>query len=126
VTDSSLVEFFKEITAIRETEVAADELARAKAYLSLGVPGDLESTAQIAAQITSLALFNLPLTYLQEYVVAVDRVTTADVRRVAGRFVPAENAVIVVVGDLAKIRAGIDALNLGTVTVIPVDELSKP
>jgi zinc protease len=126
VTDSSLVEFFKEIGAIRDAEVAADELARAKAYLALGVPGDLESTAQIAAQITSLSLFNLPLTYLQEYVAAVDRVTPADVQRVARRYVPAENSVIVVVGDLATIRAGIEALNLGTVTVVPVDELSKP
>jgi zinc protease len=126
VTDSSLVEFFKEIATIRDVEVGADELARAKAYLALGVPGDLESTAQIAAQITSLSLFNLPLTYLQEFVAAVDRVTVADVQRVARRYVPAENSVIVVVGDLARIRAGIEALNLGTVTVVAVDELSQP
>ena len=63
VTDSSLVEFFGEMTRIRDSLVAPDELARAKAYLRLGVPGDLESTAQIAGQITALAAFNLPLTW---------------------------------------------------------------
>lgn len=126
VTDSSLVEFFKEISAIRDTPVSEAELARAKAYLALSVPGDLESTAQIAAQITALSLFNLPLTWLQEYVSAVNAVTAADVQRVARRYLPVEAGTVVVVGDLATIRAGIEALSLGPVTVLTVDELSKP
>ncbi len=126
VTDSSLVEFFKEIAAIRDTPVDAAELDRAKAYLALGVPGDLESTAQIAGQITALALFNLPLTWLQEFVTAVNAVTAADVQRVARRYVPSDAATVVVVGDLARIRAGIDALNLGPATVLTVEELTKP
>jgi predicted Zn-dependent peptidase len=125
VTDSSLVEFFKEFNALRTTEVAADELARAKAYLGLAVPGDLESTAQIAGQITSLAAFNLPLTYLQEFVAAVEKVTAADVARTARRLIPADNATIVVVGDLSKIRAGIEALNLGPISVLDIAELTK-
>lgn len=125
VTDSSLVEFFKEFNAIRNAEVAADELARAKAYLALGVPGDLEGTAQIAGQITALSAFNLPLTYLQDYVAAIDRVSAADVLRVARRLIPADNATIVVVGDLARIRAGIEALNLGPVTVLDVATITR-
>jgi zinc protease len=126
VTDSSLVEFFKEIRSIRDTPVSDDELARAKAYIALGIPGDFESTAQIAGQITSLALFNLPLTWLQEYVTAVNAVTAADIQRVARRFVPDDAATIIVVGDLAKVRAGIEALNLGPVSVQTVDELARP
>ncbi len=110
---------------MRTAEVAADELARAKAYLGLAVPGDLESTAQIAGQITSLAAFNLPLTYLQEFVAAVEKVTAADVARTARRLIPADNATIVVVGDLSKIRAGIEALNLGPISVLDIAELTK-
>lgn len=125
VTDSSLVEFFKEFNALRDATVDAAELERAKAYLALGVPGDFESTAQIAGQITSLSAFNLPLSYLQEYVEAVQKVTAADVQRVARRLIPADNATIVVVGDLAQIRAGIEALNLGPITVVDVAELTK-
>jgi predicted Zn-dependent peptidase len=126
VTDSSLVEFLKEINTLRDTPVTTAELDRAKAYLALGVPGDLESTAQIANQVTSLALFNLPLTYLQEYVTAVNSVTAADVQRVARRYVPVDAATIVVVGDLASIRAGIEALKLGPTTIVSVEELSAP
>jgi predicted Zn-dependent peptidase len=125
VTDSSLVEFFKEMNAIRDVAVSPDELARAKAYIRLGIPGDFESTAQIAGQITGLALFNLPLTWLQEYVTRVDAVTAEDVQRVARRYVPANNATIVVVGDLSKIRAGIEALNLGPVTTLEMSAIFR-
>ena len=126
VTDSSLVEFFKEIRRLRDEPVSDAELARAKAYIALGIPGDLESTAQIAGQVTALALFNLPLTWLQEYVTAVNAVTVADVQRVARRYVPDDAATIVVVGDLSKVRAGIEALNLGPIAVVGVEELAQP
>lgn len=125
VTDSSLVEFFKEMSLLRDSLVGPEELARAKAYLALGVPGDLESTAQIAGQITALAAFNLPLSWLQEFVTQVNAVTAADVQRVARRLLPIDMAKIVVVGDLAQIRAGIERLNLGPITVIDVAELTK-
>jgi zinc protease len=125
VTDSSLVEFFKEMNAIRDVAVSADELARAKAYIRLGIPGDFESTAQIAGQITGLALFNLPLSWLQEYVTRVEAVTAEDIQRVARRYVPANNATIVVVGDLSRIRAGIEALNLGPVTTLEMGAIFR-
>ncbi|MEX2180643.1 MAG: pitrilysin family protein [Gemmatimonadaceae bacterium] len=125
VTDSSLVEFFGEMNRIRDSLVAPDELARAKAYLRLGIPGDLESTAQIAGQVTALAAFNLPLTWLQEYVARVDAVTVEDVQRVARRFIPVATPTVVVVGDLEKIRPGIEALNLGQITTMAVAEIAK-
>lgn len=125
VTDSSLVEFFSELRALRSAPVDEVELARAKAYLMLGVPGDLESTSQIAGQMVGLASFNLPLAWLTEYVEQVGKVTIADVRRVAERYLPAENALVVVVGDLARIRAGIEALNLGEVSVREVGQIAR-
>jgi zinc protease len=125
VTDSSLVEFFREIGSIRDSLVDAAELDRAKAYLKLALPGNLESTSQIAGQITALALYELPLTWLQEYAERIDAVTAEDVQRVARRFVPAENALIVVVGDLAAIREGIEALQLGPSSVLDVSAIAR-
>ena len=125
VTDSSLVEFFSELRAIRSTPVDEVELERAKAYLILGVPGDLESTSQIAGQMVGLANFNLPLAWLSEYVERVGKVTLADVQRVAERYLPAENALVVVVGDLSRIRAGIEALKLGEVSVREVGQIAR-
>lgn len=125
VTDSSMVEFMKEIASIRDAEVDDVELERAKAYIKLGLPGDLETTSQIASQITALSLFNLPLGWLEEFAEAIDRVTVADVQRVARRYVPEENALIVIVGDLSQIRSGIEALNLGTITVLDVNTIAR-
>ena len=125
VTDSALVDVFRELRAIRETSVGDDELSRAKAYLSLAVPGDLETIGQVASEVAALALWSLPIEYLAEYVRRVDQVTASDVQRVARTFVPAEQAWVIVVGDLAKIRAPIERLGLGTVTVRDVGSLTR-
>jgi zinc protease len=125
VTDSALVEFFKEFNRIRDEAISPDELARAKAYIRLGIPGDFESTSQVAGQIINLAQYNLPLAWLQDYVTRVDAVTAEDVQRVARRYIPANNATIVVVGDLSKIRAGIEALNLGPVSVLEMSSIFR-
>ena len=125
VTDSSLVEFFREIRSIREMAVDPAELARAQAYLKLALPGNLESTSQIAGQITGLSAYNLPITWLQEYARSIDAVTAADVQRVAQRYIPAENALIVIVGDMTKVRTKIEALKLGTSSLLDVNTITR-
>jgi zinc protease len=124
VTDSALVEIFKEINAIRDQLVSDDELARAKAYIALGIPGDLETTSQIAGELSYLANWNLPVGWLQEYVAKVEKVTAADVQRVARQFLPATQGYVIVVGDLSKIRVGIDALRLGPSSVREVSAIA--
>jgi zinc protease len=51
VTDSSLVEFFHELKAIRDSAVSEVELERARNYIVLGLPGEFETTGQMAAQV---------------------------------------------------------------------------
>ena len=125
VTDSSLVEFFKELRGIRDTRVPADELNRAKANVELGLPGDLEGTTQVAGQIVDLANYGLTLAELPRFAAAVRLVTAADVQRVARKYLTPDRATVVVVGDLAKTRAAIEALKLGTVTILKVTDISR-
>lgn len=125
VTDSSLIEIFKDIRALRETPVDAVELARGKSYVALGVPGDFETNGQIASQLVSLDAFGLPLSSVSSFIRQVNAVTAADVQRVAQKYLPQGRATIVVVGDLAKIRAGIEALKLGDVTVLDAASVTK-
>jgi predicted Zn-dependent peptidase len=113
VTDSSLVEFFRELRAIRAQPVSAEELERAKNYVELQLPGDLETTTDVAGQLLDLQTFGLSLSELPRYAAAVRRVTAADVQRVARQYLTPDRATIVVVGDLAKVRARVDALGLG-------------
>ncbi|HEV8122923.1 MAG TPA: pitrilysin family protein [Gemmatimonadales bacterium] len=117
VTDSSLIEFFKEFRRIRDTAVDAVELERAKSYLALGLAADFETTSQMAGQVVGLLRFGLPMTYYDDYVTRVMAVTTQDVQRVARQYLQPDRFTIVVVGDLATIRPGIEALNLGPISV---------
>ncbi len=125
VTDSSLAEVFKEMRTIRDTPVDAAELSRAKSYVALAVPGDFETNADIAGQLLEVGLFGLPLSSVSEFITRVNAVTAADVQRVARRYLPTSTATVVVVGDLAKVRAGIEALKLGHITVMDAAVISR-
>jgi zinc protease len=125
VTDSSLVEIFKELRSMRDAPVDAKELERAKAYVALAVPGQFETNASIAGQITNLDSYGLALPSINDFVAKVNAVTAADVQRVAKQYIPAGTATLVIVGDLAKVRAGIEALKLGSVTVLDVSSIAR-
>jgi zinc protease len=125
VTDSSLVEIFRELHRIQNTPVDATELARGKAYVALSIPGDFETIGQIVSEIVTLDTFGLPLSSVSQFISRVNAVTAADVQRVAKKYLPADRATVVVVGDLAKVRAGIDALKLGPSTVLDVSSIVK-
>ena len=115
-TDSSLVEFVRELKAIADT-VPNAELQKAKRYLELQLPGEFETTGQIAGMLVPLVVYGLPLDYYGAYVQRVDAITQADVQRVARQYLDTGHLVVVVVGDRKSIESGVRALNLGPVTV---------
>jgi predicted Zn-dependent peptidase len=125
VTDSSLVEIFKEIRTVRDVAVPQDELDRAKAYVEMSLPGLLETTSQVAGQMASLATFGLTLEELPRLAARVRAVTAADVQRVARQYLTPDRAHVVVVGDLSKVKAPIEQLGLGTSTTLEVVKLAK-
>jgi predicted Zn-dependent peptidase len=114
-TDSSLIEFLKELRRIRDEPVSDAELAKAKAYITLGLPGDFETTASAAFRLRELLVYGLPSDYFDRYVPQINAVTTADVQRVARAYIDPDHFDIVVVGDRSRIEAGIKALNEGPV-----------
>ena len=125
VTDSSLVEIFRELHRMQDAPVDATELARSKAYVALAIPGDFETIGQIVSELVTLDTFGLPLSSVSQFIMRVNAVTAADVQRVAKKYLPADRAAVVIVGDLAKIRLGIDALKLGASTVLDVSSIVK-
>lgn len=125
VTDSSLVEFFRELRGVRDHPVPNDELQRAKAYVELALPGSLESTTQVASTVSQLALFDLPLSALSDYARRVRAVTAADVQRVARRYLTPDQATVVVVGDITRVRPAVEALALGEITVLDVKDVAR-
>jgi len=115
-TDSSLIEFMKELRAIGEM-VPAPELERAKRYLTLQLPRAFETTTDIANQLVPIVRYGLPLDYYDTYARRIRAVTQADVQRVARQYIDPERLAIVVVGDRKSIESGIRALQLGEVSI---------
>jgi predicted Zn-dependent peptidase len=115
-TDSGLVEFMKELNAIRDT-VPSSELNKAKRYLQLGMPSDFETTQQIANQLVPVVLYKLPLSYYNSYVSNIENVTQADVQRVARQYINPESLAIVIVGDRKNIEPGLKAVNAGPISI---------
>ena len=115
-TDSGLIEFFKELNAIRDT-IPAAELRKAKRYLQLGLPGEFETSQQIANQLIPVALYGLPLNYYNNYVQNIEAITQADVQRVARQYINPASLAIVIVGDRKTIEAGLKAVNAGPLSI---------
>lgn len=123
-TADALKEFFIELTNILKP-IPADELDRFKNYAALGYAGEFETNSQLAAKLEGLAVYNLPEDEFSTYVGAVQKVTPADVQRVAKQYLLLDKLAVVVVGDRASIEAPIRATNLGPVTVVPVADVMK-
>jgi zinc protease len=121
-TDSALVEFTKELRAIRDT-VPASELANAKRYLQLGLPEDFETNGSIAGQMLPLITYGIPLDFYNSAVQNIGAVTQADVQRVARQYVDPDHLTLVIVGDRKTIEPGLRALNPGTIVVREVRDV---
>jgi len=113
-TDSSLLEFMRELRAIHDT-IPAAELSKTKRYLELQLPGDFETTSDIASDLIPLVLYGLPDDFYTTYQLRVGAVTQADVQRVAQRYIDIGKLTIVVVGDRRSIEGPLRATGVGPV-----------
>ena len=124
-TAEALKEFFNELTAIGKP-VPAEELARAKNYVSLRFPSAFETTGDISRRLEDALVYKLPDDYFSKYVQNIQAVTAADVQRAAQKYIKPDHLAVVVVGDLKTIEPGIRAMNLGPVKVMSIDEVFGP
>ncbi len=121
-TKESMVEISKELTGIRsDKSVTGDELTQAQSTLTLALPGEWETMSAVAASLGNIVRFGLPDTYYDTYADRVRALTLRDMGTMAPKLVQPDHALWVVVGDRAKIEAGIRELNLGEIRYIDAD-----
>jgi zinc protease len=118
-TRESMAEIQKELLGIRgEREIGAEELAKAQAGLTLSLPGRWETSAAVGGGIAQIVQFGLDEDYWDTYAGQIRATTVADVTATAQSVVVPDGVVWVVVGDRAKIEAGVRELQLGPVMVL--------
>lgn len=115
VTDDALAVVAREIRRIHDEPVTAAELERARNYLALSLPQDLETTADIAQNVTQIELYGLGDDYLDRYVDRINAVTPEEVHAAARTHLRPDHLLAVVVGDADAIEPRLRDLGLGPV-----------
>ena len=123
-TAEALREFFVELDGIRKP-VPAEELDKARNYLALGFPGEFETTRNLAQKLEELIVYDLPEERFKTFIGDVTGVTAAQVQQAAERYIQPDRMAVVIVGDRQAIEAGIAALDLGPIRVVPIEEFFK-
>lgn len=82
------------------------ELAQARQNLVGGFPLRIDSNRKILDYLALIGFYRLPLSYLDDFVKNVERVTVADIKRAFAQRIQPERMVIVVVGAPGEARGG--------------------
>lgn len=118
-TDSSVIEFMKEIRTFREKGIRPDELAFMKSAIGQSEARNYETLLQKAGFLRRIIQYNLPEDFTQKQNEIVQSISAAEINSIAKRLLLDEKFFIVVVGDKKKILLGLSKLNY------PMIEMNK-
>jgi predicted Zn-dependent peptidase len=125
VTDSTIVEILGEMRRLVYEPVDEETLQLVKNFMSGSFARSLENPRTIASFALNVKLYNLPEDYYANYLANLQAVTTADVQRMAAKYLKPDNAVIVVVGNRDEVVPTLKRFSAdGTVALF--DEFGKP
>ncbi|HLZ49877.1 MAG TPA: pitrilysin family protein [Candidatus Acidoferrum sp.] len=121
-TKESLAEMNKEFRGILgDHPVTAEELAKVQANETLSLPGSFETLNALGQSIIDIVRFGLPEDYYETYAGKVRALKTSDVEDGAKDILKPDHLIWVVVGDRAKIEAGIKEVGLGEIRLLDAD-----
>jgi zinc protease len=121
-TKESLAEVNKDLRAfLTDQPVTIQELAQIQANETLSLPGSRETLNSVGNSITDLIQFRWPDNYYDTVAGKIHALKTNDLDEAAKQVIHPDKLVWVVVGDRAKIEAGIRELGIGEIRYIDAD-----
>ena len=124
-TKESIVEFDKELKALAGAKpISEAEFAAARSTRIRGYAQGFEALARINGRIADLWAAELPLTELQREYDGASKATLADATAAARKYARTDQAGLLLVGDKAKIEAGVRDLKMGEIVLL--DAEGKP
>lgn len=118
-TQESMVEILKELReVVGNRPITNEEFVKVQTNETLSLPGSWETMGAVSGSISNIVSYGYADTYYQTYADKIRSLKLADVTTAAKKIVHPENLVWVVVGDRAKIEAGVRELNFGELRVI--------
>ena len=121
-TKESLAEVNKDLRAfLTDRPVTSQELAQIQANETLSLPGSRETLNSVGGSIMDLIQFRWPDNYYDIMAGKIRALKTSDLDEAAKQVIHPDHLVWVVVGDRAKIEAGIRELGIGEIRYIDAD-----
>ena len=121
-TKESLIEMNKEFhDVVGGRPLSQEELEKVQANETLSLPGSRETQNAVGGSILDLVQFGLPDDYYETYAGKVRALKTSDLADAAHLVVHPDQLTWVIVGDRAKIEAGVKELNLGELKYLGPD-----
>jgi len=118
-TKESVAEFLAELQNLAGAKpISEKELEDAKATRIRGYAQQFESHGRIAGQIADLWAAGMPITELQRESDEIAKATLAEVNAAALKYATPGQATLLLVGDVAKIEAGLRELNAGDLVML--------
>ncbi|WP_292889696.1 pitrilysin family protein [Nonlabens sp.] len=117
VTDSAVVETFKELNRIRDEYVEDEMLATAKAKYLGNFIMQSEDKAVVASRAITIEKNDLDKDFYKNFIANIDKVTKEDVKRVANKYLNPDNLRIVLVGKARDILEPLEKMTLNGKTV---------
>jgi zinc protease len=113
-----------ELGKLRTDPPTEAEMRRAKDDLLNSFIFRYDSPEKVLNEQVALAVYGYPADFLERYRAGVEKVTSADVERVAQKYVQPERLAIVVVGNASEIQPPLSGL--GTVTALDISIPGAP
>jgi zinc protease len=124
-TEAALRELAKEIQRIRTSPVTDEELERERQAEVLSLPADFSTARKMLGTYASLVFYGLPLDYYDGFVQRLEAIDKNAVQAAAAKHLRATDFKVLVVGDGAVIRAGLEKIAadgiFGTEGVVQLD-----
>jgi zinc protease len=121
-TKESMAEMDKEFRGIvGDRPIGADELTRIQADETLKLPASRETLDEVGKSILDLMQFGLADDYYESYAGKVRALKPSDISDAAKMVIHPNQLIWIVVGDRAKIEAGVKELQLGELHYLTAD-----
>ena len=112
VTDSAVVEFFKEIKKIRTEKVDPEMLKNVKAGYVGNFVMAMEKPGTIARYALMTQTQSLPADFYENYVKNINAVTVDDILRVAKKYFHEDKIRVLVTGKASEVLGGLESLKM--------------
>jgi zinc protease len=121
-TAESMTEMRKELRDLVGARPPSDkEIRFAKDTLVRALPGQNETSSQVAGSYADILTYGLPDSYLNDFVGEVEALTPQQVQTAGAELVHPEALTWIIVGDLSVIEANVRKLDFGDIKVLDVE-----